>query len=205
MSIKVEAKGLACPMPVIETKRALENLTEGIVEVNVDNVTARENILKFAKSVNCDAEVTKDEEKDILIKIIKGENDKIDIKDEDIKCDVSSSNESGEVILFTSNKIGSGNDELGGVLIKGFMFTLTETKPLPRAMLFLNGGVELTTINEATVEHIKSLESMGVEVLSCGTCLDYYNLKDELKVGSVTNMYTIVETMKNSSKLITIG
>lgn len=205
MSVKVDAKGLACPMPVIKTKKALESIVEGTVEVVVDNNVPKENILKFAKSINCKAEVLKNKEGEIVISIEKVKNNKVSIPDEDITCDTFDNNIGDEVIAIMSDKMGNGNDELGGVLIKGFLFALTESNPLPKAILFLNGGVELTTKNEATVEHVKKLEELGVEILSCGTCLDYYGLKEELKVGSITNMYTIVENMKSSSKLITIG
>src|SRR3712207_336303 len=203
MTVKVDAKGLACPLPVIQTKKALESIEEGVVEVTVSDKVPRENVLKFAKSVNCETEVIKDEDGEIIIKIVKGKDVVVDIADEDITCDISeASPKSKEVIAILSNRMGTGNDELGAVLIKGFLFTLTEANPLPKSVLFLNGGVELTTINEATVEHVKKLEELGVEILSCGTCLDYYNLKDELKVGSITNMYTVVDEMKSASKVI---
>lgn len=204
MSIKkIDAKGLACPMPVIKTKKALEEISEGVVEVTVDDNAPKENILKFAKSVNCEAELIKDEADEKIIRIVKGEGTAIDAKAEDFSCDIASTG--NEVVAIMSNRLGSGNDELGEVLIKSFLFALNEVTPLPKSVLFLNGGVELTTINEATVENIKRLEDAGVEILSCGTCLDYYGLKEELKVGSLTNMYTIVETMKSASKVITIG
>lgn len=204
MVVNVDAKGLACPMPVIKTKNALEQIESGIVEVVVSDNVPKENVLKFARSVNCKAEIIKEEKDEIVIRISKENGTKFDIADEDITCDVEIP-KGKEVIAIMSNRIGSGNDELGAVLIKGFLFTLTESKPLPKSVLFLNGGVELTTKNEATVEHIKKLEDLGVEILSCGTCLDYYGLKEELKVGTVTNMYTIVEEMKAASKVITIG
>ncbi|EPZ53377.1 dsrE/DsrF-like family protein [[Clostridium] sordellii ATCC 9714] len=88
--------------------------------------------------------------------------------------------------------------------MKGYIYTLTESKPYPKSILFVNSGIKLTTENEATIENLKILQDAGVEILSCGTCLDYYGLKDDLKVGTVTNMYTIVETMNNSSKTISL-
>lgn len=203
MSTRVDAKGLACPMPVIKTKKALEEITEGVIEVVVSDEAPKVNILKFAKSVNCEAEVIKDEADEKIIRIVKGEGASIDANAENFSCELPTG--SNEVVAIMSNRMGSGNDELGAVLIKSFLFALNEATPLPKAVLFVNGGVELTTINEATVENIKRLEDAGVEILSCGTCLDYYNLKDELKVGSITNMYTIVETMKSASRVITIG
>lgn len=200
LSIKVDARGLACPMPVIKTKKALEEIKEGIIDVVVSDNVPKENILKFAKSISCEATVMKDEDEEKIIRIIKG-----NISSEGAELDIDDKTDSGEVIVIMSSRMGSGNDELGEVLIKSYLFALNESSPLPRSVIFLNSGVELTTKNEACVEHIRLLESKGVEVLSCGTCLDYYNLKQDLKVGTITNMYTIVEAMKSASNVVTIG
>lgn len=200
MSIKIDARGLACPKPVINTKKELDKIEEGIVVTTVDNETAKENVLKLAKSLNCEANIVDEKENFISIEIIKGQNilDKQEIVDKE-ECKLEDT-----CIFISSDKMGLGNDELGKVLIKGFIYTLTESKPYPKYVLLVNGGVTLSAENEETIENLKILENEGVEVLSCGTCLDYYNLKDKLQVGSVTNMYTIVETLKNASNTISI-
>lgn len=196
MRIELDAKGLACPKPVINTKKKLDSIEQGVVEVTVDNEIAKENILKLAKSMNLEANVLQTEKDSICIEIIKGENVIIEEKSQESLADTC--------IFINSDKMGTGNDELGQVLIKGYIYTLTESKPYPKSILFVNSGIKLTTVNEATVENLKILQDAGVEILSCGTCLDYYGLKEELKVGTVTNMYTIVESMNNSSKTISI-
>lgn len=196
MRIELDAKGLACPKPVINTKKKLDSIEQGVIEVTVDNEIAKENILKLAKSMNLEANVLKTEKDSICIEIIKGENVIIEEKSQESLADTC--------IFINSDKMGTGNDELGQVLIKGYIYTLTESKPYPKSILFVNSGIKLTTENEATVENLKILQDAGVEILSCGTCLDYYGLKEELKVGTVTNMYTIVESMNNSSKTISI-
>lgn len=196
MRIELDARGLACPKPVINTKKKLDSIEQGVVEVTVDNEIAKENILKLAKSNNFEANVLKTEKDSICIEIIKGENVIIEEKSQESLSDTC--------IFINSDKIGSGNDELGHVLMKGYIYTLTESKPYPKSVLFVNSAVKLTTENEATIENLKILQGAGVEILSCGTCLDYYGLKEELKVGAVTNMYTIVESMNNSSKTISI-
>lgn len=196
MRIELDARGLACPKPVINTKKKLDSIEQGVVEVTVDNEIAKENILKLAKSNNFEANVLKTEKDSICIEIIKGENVIIEEKSQESLSDTC--------IFINSDKIGSGNDELGHVLMKGYIYTLTESKPYPKSVLFVNSAVKLTTENEATIENLKILQDAGVEILSCGTCLDYYGLKEELKVGAVTNMYTIVESMNNSSKTISI-
>ena len=175
MYIEIDARGLACPKPVINTKKELDNIEQGIVIVTVDNDVAKQNILKLSSSLNCESREEKKQE---------------ELED---KC-----------IFISSNKMGNGNDELGEVLMKGFIYTLTESKPYPKSILLVNSGVKLSTENYDTIGNLKILEEAGVEILSCGTCLDYYGLKESLKVGSVTNMYTIVDTMKNSSQTISI-
>lgn len=197
MVIEVDARGLGCPKPVINTKKELDKIESGIVITIVDNKIAKENILKLANSLNCEATVTKEDENLICIEIKKGENVIIesDKKDTDLE---------DTCIFISSDKMGSGNDELGNVLIKGFVYTLTESKPYPKHILLVNGGVRLSAEVEATIENLKILEDAGVEILSCGTCLDYYGLKENLQVGSVTNMYTIVDILKNSSNTISI-
>ena len=196
MRIELDARGLACPKPVINTKKELDNIDQGAVVVTVDNEIAKENIFKLAKSMNYDASVLKSEKDLICIEIIKGENVIIEEKSQESLSDTC--------IFINSDKIGNGNDELGHVLMKGYIYTLTESKPYPKSILFVNSAIKLTTENEATIENLKLLQDAGVEILSCGTCLDYYGLKDSLKVGTVTNMYTIVETMNSSSKTISI-
>lgn len=196
MFIEIDARGLDCPKPVINTKKELDKIENGIVTIKVDNYIAKENILKLAKSLNCEAKITKDEKDLIEIEIKKGESDIIEKKQDSALED--------RCIFISSDKMGTGNDELGEVLIKGYIYTLTEAKPYPKYMVFVNSGVKLTTENEATIENLKILEKAGVEILSCGTCLDYYNLKENLQVGSVTNMYTIVDIMNSSLQTISI-
>ena len=196
MYIEIDARGLACPKPVINTKKELDNIEEGIVVVTVDNYIAKQNILKLSNSLNCESRIIKEEKDLISIEIKKGDNVIIEeqIKDElDNKC-----------IFISSNKMGNGNDELGEILMKGFVYTLTESKPYPKSILLVNSAVKLSTENYDTVQNLKILEESGVEILSCGTCLDYYGLKESIKVGSITNMYTIVDIMKNSSQTISI-
>ena len=105
-------------------------------------------------------------------------------------------------MVVASDRMGEGNDELGKVLIKSFIFAVTQLEQLPKTMLFYNGGATLTTEGSDSLEDLKSLEAQGVEILTCGTCLDYYGLKDKLAVGGVTNMYSIVETMAGAGRII---
>ena len=172
MYIEIDARGLACPKPVINTKKELDNIEQGIVIVTVDNDVAKQNILKLSSSLNCESRVIKEEKDLISIEIKKGENVIIEEKKQEELED--------KCIFISSNKMGNGNDELGEVLMKGFIYTLTESKPYPKSILLVNSGVKLSTENYDTIGNLKILEEAGVEILSCGTCLDYYGLKESL-------------------------
>lgn len=198
MKKEVDARGKACPKPVIMTKKALDEIESGVVITIVDNEVAKENVCKLAKSMNYNFEVEKTKDNDFLIYITKGDV----VEAENNTCQPNIFKDM--TIVFGSDKMGEGSDELGKILMKGYIYTLTESIPYPSTLLFLNSGVKLTTEGSEVIDDLKKLEEQGVEILSCGTCLDYYNLKDKLKVGEVTNMYTIVENMKNATNTIVL-
>lgn len=195
--MNIDARGLACPKPVIETKKAIESINSGKVKVIVDNYIAKENIIKLSRSMNLEFNILKEEDSFIEIEIIKGEF--LENITEEKSNDIENS-----CVFISSDKIGEGDIELGKILMKGFVYTLTETKPYPRYIILVNSGVNLSTGNEDTIENLKKLENFGVEIVSCGTCLDFYNLKESLKVGRVSNMYDILEIMKNTDKTISL-
>ena len=194
--IKIDAMGLACPLPVIQTKKALKNIEEnGSVETMVDNESSMENLLKMAKEMGLESDYDKVEEYKYRVVITKGEGGTI------IDSNDTASNEK-MVIAISSDKMGEGIDELGDVLMTGFIYTLTEMDIMPTTVLFYNGGAKLTVEGAPTLEDLKTLDKMGVEILTCGTCLNYYNLGDKLAVGEVSNMYTIIERLQGADKLI---
>ncbi len=195
--MNIDARGLACPKPVIETKKAIEIINNGKVKVIVDNYIAKENIIKLSRSMNLEFNILKEEDSFIEIEIIKGEF--LENITEEKSNDIENS-----CVFISSDKIGEGDIELGKILMKGFIYTLTETKPYPKYIILVNSGVNLSTSNEDTIENLKKLENFGVEIVSCGTCLDFYNLKESLKVGRVSNMYDILEIMKNTDKTISL-
>lgn len=195
---EVDARGLACPKPVIQTKKAIEELQEGQVTTIVDNEIAKENVTKYAKSMNLNYQV-REVDGFFHIDIFK---DEMGLQTEAMPLPKPKLGE--QVILVGEDKLGKGNDQLGEVLIKGFFYTLTEMEPYPSAILFLNSGIMLTIESSPVLEYLRTLEMQGVQVLSCGTCLDYYNAKDQLAVGGVTNMYTIVEHLNKAKNVIRI-
>ncbi|SHH51961.1 selenium metabolism protein YedF [Caloranaerobacter azorensis DSM 13643] len=198
MRKEVDARGKACPKPVIMTKKALDEIESGVVITIVDNEVAKENVSKLAKSMNYNFNVEKTRDNDFIIYITKGETQEV----ESNTCQPNIFKDM--TIVFSSDKMGRGSDELGKILMKGYIYTLTESIPYPSTLLFLNSGVKLTIEGSEVIEDLKKLEEQGVEILSCGTCLDFYNLNDKLKVGEVTNMYTIVEKMKNATNTIVL-
>lgn len=190
--ITVNAMGDACPIPVIKTKKAMQELTgPDTIEVLVDNETAVQNVTKMATSQGGKVTSEKLAEKEY----------KITIQMEGTCCEVME-DEKKTIVVVNSDRMGSGNDELGKVLLKGFIYAITQLDKLPKTMLFYNGGATLTCEGSDSLEDLKLLESQGVEIMTCGTCLDYYQLKEKLAVGSVTNMYVIVETMAGADRII---
>ena len=188
--IKVNAIGEVCPKPVIMTKKALKEIESGVVEVSVDNETSKENVQKMAKEMGHKFE-TKEENGVFIITITKtGETEKYAEKEENI------------VVSIGSDKMGEGEDELGKILIKGFIYALTEAEILPKTVLLYNKGVLLASTFEDTVKDLKVLEERGVEILSCGTCANFYHVQDQIKVGTLTNMYTILERQMKAAKVI---
>ena len=193
----VDARGLACPQPVLMTKKALEELNEGIITVLVDNIASKENVKRFAQRMGCTVDIS---EKDGVfeLRIVKG-----------FTCEIPQTQEEpekareGPIILITSNKIGE-EEELGLILMRGFISTLKEASRRPSKILFMNTGVFLTTEGSPVLEPLKELERQGVEIYSCGTCLDYFGLKDKLAVGYITNMYDTVEHLTGAESVVKV-
>lgn len=204
--IKVDAMGDQCPIPVIKTKKALKEITETtLVEVHVDNEIAVQNLSKMAKQKNLEYKCEKLEEQHYIIKI-NAEAEGVSIQQkapaENDKEICYPDRKSNTVVVLSSNQMGNGSEELGQILMKGFIFALTELDELPSTVLLYNSGVKLSTEGSNSIEYLKTLQAQGVEILSCGTCLNYYDLTEKLQVGDVTNMYFILEKMAQADKII---
>jgi selenium metabolism protein YedF len=199
----VDARGLACPQPVLETKKALENLVSGSLRVLVDNTTAKENVSRFAHNQGCEVEVQQSELEQFAITILKcGEALEPAAQQELPACPVPDAQSVRNVVYIGNNGMGRGDDDLGAKLMRGFLRTVIDSTPLPWRMLFVNSGVKLTTIDQEALEAIALLEEKGVEVLSCGTCLEHFDLKEKLGAGKVTNMFEIIESLNSATKVI---
>lgn len=200
----VDARGLGCPKPVIMAEEALSKITEGIVTVLVDNEASVNNLKKFA-SHNALAVEVGTEANYYVVKIVKGFACEVPAKspvNEQLPVQTHSLNQSFLVVATDT----MGKDEaLGAVLMKAFFETIKVYKQYPKAIFFMNSGVRLTTTNNEIVEILKELDSAGVEIFSCGTCLKHYNLEAELKIGVRATTSTLIEGLTDSPKPIWIG
>lgn len=198
--ITVNTLGKACPLPVIEAKHALAEAANGnTIHVLVDNAIAVQNLTKMAKQKNCAVCDGRTEDGNYYVDIVKGEQN-IEAADEPVSCMPMSNDKT--VVVLSADVMGSGNDELGHALMKGFVFALTQLDHAPDTVLLYNGGAKLSSEVPETIADLKKLEEAGTEILTCGTCLNFYGLTEKLAVGSVTNMYVICETMENAGKVI---
>lgn len=188
--VKVDAIGQVCPVPIIMTKNALKDIEEGQVEVSVDNRISLENLQKMSKEMGYD--YTVEESGDIFKIVINKMRESVELRE----------SEENTVVVIDSLHMGKGDVELGRILMKGFIYTLSEIEELPKTILFYNEGVKLAIDGAESLQDLKSLEERGVEILSCGTCLNFYGITEKLRVGSVTNMYTILERQTKATRVI---
>ena len=199
--VVVNAVGDQCPVPVVKATKALKALKgAGVVEVHVDNEIPVQNLTRLASSKGLKSFAEKKDEKLFIVTITADAPLAEDGEDGSAACQMDKRG-NVDVAVATDHK-GHGNEELGTVLIKVFIYALSQLDELPKTILFYNGGATLTTEGSESLEDLKSMEAQGVEILTCGTCLDYYNLKDKLVVGGVTNMYTIVEKLAKADRII---
>lgn len=200
--ITVNAIGDACPVPVVKTRKAMETIKGAeVVETLVDNEIAVENLKKMAGQMGYQVKDQKLEEGKYSVQIMVTEAEKTENIQADI-CDCRPTAASDKVVVIRSNVMGEGDPELGKVLIKGFIYALSQQEELPKTILFYNGGAYLTCEGSASLDDLKELEHRGVKILTCGTCLDFYGLSEKLKVGEVTNMYEIAATMSKASLIV---
>jgi len=197
----VDARGLSCPQPVVLAKKALESNKK--VKVIVDNETALENVKRLGMKLECDVRVQA--KSGDLYEIQMTRRADFDKNQDFVSscCETGAAKTGPFVIVVSENKMGRGNDELGAVLIKAFLHTVAGQAKKPDVMIFYNTGVTLTVQGSDVLEDLKQLESEGVQILVCGTCLNYFEIKDKLAVGTVSNMYDIVETMSGAGRLLT--
>ncbi|GHV44019.1 sulfurtransferase-like selenium metabolism protein YedF [Spirochaetia bacterium] len=198
----INVLGKPCPIPVIEAKKALRKATAGEkVQVLVDNDISRQNLEKMAAGLGCPCAFEKQGDRNFLVSITAAAAPTAGIAA--ASCG-GGNGDQGLVVAIGQNTMGAGNDDLGAILIKAFIYSLTELDTPPETMLFFNSGVKLTTEGSNVIADLQKLESKGTIISSCGTCLDFYQLKEKLAIGNVTNMYAIASAMGDAGKLINL-
>ncbi len=196
MTQTVDARGLPCPQPVIQTRNAMQEDVE--VLAIVDNETAQKNVTRMAEKSGATVEAEQRED-GIYLRIVPGER-----PEPQAAPAVGVTPEGGPLVLVVpSEMMGRGeHDELGRVLTRAFFHTLGEVEPLPDVIIFLNSGIKWVVEGSPVVGDLRALIEEGVEILACGTCLGYYDLKENVAVGTISNMYTIAETMLGAGRVV---
>lgn len=202
MEQNIDAKGLACPKPVILAKKAIDACSQGdVVLITVDNEMAVENLRKLAASQKAEYASTKLGEKEYSVRItVTRENENRTQAEIPVSCTVPFGDNT--VVVISSKEMGNGDEVLGKILMKGFIYALTQLPILPKTVLLYNGGANLSCEGSESLEDLKKLDGEGVEILTCGTCLNHYGITEKLAVGRVTNMYEIVEKQADATKII---
>lgn len=198
MSKTVDARGLPCPQPVILTRNAL-NESDTVITI-VDNETAQRNVSRMAERSGAEVAVEEREE-GIYLNITRATGAAPEAATQPGTCAPAG----GPLVLVVPGEfMGRGEPELGRILIRGFFHTLGEVAPVPDVIIFFNSGVKLIVEGSPVLEDVQALCSRGVEVLACGTCLGYHELRDRIAAGEISNMYTIAETILSAGKVITL-
>ena len=197
--VTVDARGDACPLPVVKAKNAIKELNgAGQVEVLVDNEIAVQNLTKMAQQKGYASSAEKRAAQEYRVVLTVGDA----AAETPAPAVCAPDTRTDTVVAIGSNQMGVGAEELGKTLLKAFVFALTQQDQLPRTVLFYNGGASLTCEGSPMLEDLKTLEAEGVEILTCGTCLNYYGLTEKLAVGGVTNLYVIAEKLTQAGNVV---
>jgi selenium metabolism protein YedF len=184
----LDCRGKSCPQPVLETKRLIEERGPDEVKVAVDNEASRENVRRFLESIGYQVAVDQQEGDFFLVASRMKEETP------------NPAREAKKIMAFIdAETLGKGDDRLGAILMKSFLMTLKELKPLPWRVAFANGGVKLAASGSELLPHLQELQNLGAEILLCGTCVDFYQLKEQMQVGRISNMFEIISSLTESS------
>ncbi len=198
----IDACGLRCPQPLMLAKKALEEMRGGeSLRVLIDNETSRDNLIRFLRDHGMTPELSADEGVYTLDveKAAAGPH----LGDAAAYCSPDRP-PSGPVVVINHHGMGSGSEELGKILLQACVNTLKEVSPLPAAILCYNAGVLAAIEGAPTVPALAELEKQGVTLLVCGTCVDYYDLKGKIAVGTISNMYDILGQLSTAARIITL-
>lgn len=203
MERTIDCMGMACPLPVINAKKAIEAFTgDGTLHIKVDNETAVQNLIRLGEHNGFKVTSTQDGQKafTVTMAVVAGAGKPADVPAEALSCKTPTG--SGRVVVLSADTMGTGDEQLGKKLMKAFIFALTSQDVTPDKVICYNTGARLTTVDADTIKDLQALEAAGTTVMTCGTCLDFYGLKQQLQVGIVSNMYDIVEAQMNATLVI---
>ena len=203
MERTIDCMGMACPLPVINAKKAIEAFTEdGTLYIKVDNETAVQNLTRLGEHNGFVVTSTQNGDKayTVTMAVVAGQAKGAQVPAEALSCAAPA--RGGKVVVLSADTMGTGDEKLGKKLMKAFIFALTSQDEAPDKVICYNTGAFLTTRDADTVKDLKTLEAAGTTVMTCGTCLDFYGLKEELQVGIVSNMYDIVEAQMGAAQII---
>jgi len=188
---------MSCPQPVLETKKALEKSGPEGVLVLVDNPGSKENVRRFGESQGYQVDIT-EEKGAFRLRLKKAGAAKKEPMPEVKKV----TGEIDLVVFIESDSIGRGSEELGRILMRSFLHTLGEGEIKPAKIIMVNSGVKLACEGSEVLEDLHHLSRQGTDILSCGTCLDYFGLKTKLQVGRISNMYEILSSLAQAGKVL---
>jgi selenium metabolism protein YedF len=198
---ELDCRKQACPQPIIDTKKALEAGNDQLLVI-VDSIVSRDNVRRFASSQGHKVDIEDKGDKLYHLHITRNPNAAVKAAGGAAGAGVPITG--GLVVFITSDKLGEGEERLGNILMKAFLNTLHDSEPKPEKILFINNGVKLTTEGSEVLDSLDALTHDGVEIMSCGTCLNYYGIVDKLKYGIAGNMYDIVNVLLEAGKVIKI-
>ena len=199
-TVTLDCRGLNCPQPVITTKESLE-LGNRCLEAIVDNEASKDNVTRFARSRGCEIVLGKlgDGCYKLLLQAGEGATNKQDFDVDAYSCELSA--DRGLVYVISSASMGRGSDELGWALLQTYIQTIKDVEPLPAKILFYNEGVRLVAEESGALDALRALQKQDVEILACGTCLDFFQLTSAIKVGHISNMYDIMSAVNGAAKV----
>jgi len=192
---EIDCRGMACPQPVVTTKQALDQLKGNELIIVVDNASSSENVERFARSLGCSVEVER-KGQDFYVRI-----EKVTSEDEQKKAQHEGKTRT-VVVYINSDLLGVGDEALGSFLMKAFLKTLLDLEKTPDRLILINSGVRLASEDSKVLDNLVALSEAGVEIVCCGTCLDFYKLREKMSVGRISNMYEIIQSMLEADRLI---
>ncbi len=198
----LDCKGLKCPEPVLRVKTYLEENRGDAFAVVVDNEASRENVLRFGRSQGCEVSVHAGAGNCFVVTVSPGRKstESKTFRKEDYPCEIPDGR--NLIYVISSDSMGRGSDELGWGLLQTYVATIEQVTPLPSHILLYNGGVKLAATANKGLEALQNLEKKGVHIWSCGTCLEFFHLEEDRQVGTITNMYDIMNTMATAGKVV---